>query len=91
MTGATADVAGTVIAIVARQARLDAGEVRPEASLKELGLDSLGLVEVIFAIEEAFDIAIPFNANAPQDSAFDTSTIAAVIGVVESLVVGQDA
>ena len=36
-------------------------------TLDDLGIDSLGLVESIFAIEEAFDISVPFNANEPDE------------------------
>ncbi len=79
-------VADRVVGIIARQARVAPEAVRLEASLQELGLDSLGLVEAIFAIEEALDIQIPFNANAPEASPFDTSTIAAIIDAVEALV-----
>ena len=78
-----------VIAIVAEQAILDVGDVSLEASLEDLGIDSLGLVESIFAIEEAFDIAIPFNANDPSDSEFDVSSVAAVVAAVEKLVADQ--
>ena len=84
-------VADRVIGIIARQARVAPQAVRLEASLPELGLDSLSLVEAIFAIEETFDIQIPFNANAPDASPFYTSTVAAVIGAVEALVAGQPA
>jgi acyl carrier protein len=36
------------------------GEVRPEASiLDDLGADSLDVVELVMAIEEAFDIEVP--------------------------------
>ena len=34
--------------------------------VEALGLDSLGLVEAIFALEEAFGISVPFNANEPD-------------------------
>jgi acyl carrier protein len=85
------DVSGKVIAILAQQAMIESGAVRMDASLQELGLDSLGLVESIFAIEEAFDIAIPFNANAPEASPFDTSTVAAVVGAVATLVAAKPA
>ncbi|MCC6305825.1 MAG: acyl carrier protein [Rhodobacteraceae bacterium] len=79
-----------VIAIIAEQAVLDAADVRPEATLEDLGIDSLGLVEAIFAIEEAFDIAVPFNANEPAASAaFDISTVAAIIAAVERLCAEQ--
>ncbi len=36
---------------------------------------ALGLVESIFAIEEAFDIEVPFNANEPEKSEFDISSV----------------
>ena len=84
-------VADRVIGIVARQARVAPDAVRLKASMTDLGLDSLGLVEAIFAIEEAFDIQIPFNANEPDASSFDTSTVAAVIGAVEALVAAKPA
>ena len=56
-------VAETVLRIVAAQARVPVAAVRLEATPQDLGLDSLGLVEVVFAIEEAFDITVPFNSN----------------------------
>jgi acyl carrier protein len=43
-------------------------------------------VESIFAIEEDFDISVPFNANDPGSGAFDISSVAAVIAAVEGLV-----
>lgn len=75
-----------VIAILAEQAVMDVSDIRLEDSLEDLGLDSLGLVESIFAIEEAFDISVPFNANAPDRSGFDISSVAAIIAAVEGLV-----
>lgn len=84
-----ADVARKVIEIIAEQAVLDVGDVTPEATLEELGIDSLGLVEAIFAIEEAFDIQVPFNANNPEESTFDISSVAAIVRAVEGLVADQ--
>ncbi|HBS50487.1 MAG TPA: phosphopantetheine-binding protein [Rhodobacteraceae bacterium] len=75
-----------VIAIIAEQAVLEPSDVRMDSTLEKLGIDSLGLVESIFAIEEAFDINIPFNANAPEESDFDISNVAAVVAGVEKLV-----
>ena len=78
-----------VIRIIAHQAVLDVADVTPEATLADLGIDSLGLVEAIFAIEESFDISVPFNANDPQGGAFDISTVASVIAAVEGLVAAK--
>lgn len=84
------DVQDKVIAIIAEQALLDPSDVRPEMTLEELGIDSLALVESIFAIEEAFDISVPFNANDPKASAFDISTVASIAAAVAGLVQRRD-
>jgi acyl carrier protein len=78
-----------VVAILAEQAVLDPGEVRMDATLQDLGIDSLGLVEAIFGIEEAFDVQVPFNANDPKQSEFDISTVATMVRAVESLIAAQ--
>lgn len=80
-----------IIAIIAEQAVLDPSDVKLDATLEDLGIDSLGLVESIFAIEEAFDISVPFNANDPQDSGFDISSVAAIVSAVQGLVAQQAA
>lgn len=46
--------------IVAEQLGVDEGEVTPSASfVDDLGADSLDVVELVMAFEEAFDIEIP--------------------------------
>lgn len=74
-----------IVAILAEQALLDPSEVSVDSRLDALGLDSLGLVEAIFAIEETFDIQVPFNANTPDTPAFDLTSVATVIAAVEGL------
>ncbi|MGS4945709.1 acyl carrier protein [Meridianimarinicoccus sp. RP-17] len=83
------DVKQRVIRIIAEQAVMDETEVTPDKTLADLGIDSLGLVESIFAIEEEFDIQVPFNANKPEDSEFDISSVAAIVAAVETLVAQQ--
>ena len=78
-----------VIRIIAEQAVLDPSEVHPEMTLAELGVDSLGMVEAIFAIEETFDVSVPFNANEPSASDFDISSVASVIAGVERLIAAK--
>jgi acyl carrier protein len=87
----TETVRDRVIAIIAEQAVLDVADVHDGATLASLGIDSLGLVESIFAIEEAFDISVPFNANDPGQSEFDISSVAAIVAAVERLVADQKA
>ncbi|MDR0809368.1 MAG: acyl carrier protein [Gemmobacter sp.] len=89
--GSGASIEDRVIAILAAQLRRAPSEIgildRPE----DLGLDSLGLVESIFAIEEAFDISVPFNANEPGRPEFDISSVGAIVAAVERLVARQAA
>ncbi|MBD3624511.1 MAG: acyl carrier protein [Rhodobacteraceae bacterium] len=75
-----------VIAIIAEQALIEPQEVSPEATLEDLGIDSLGLVEAVFAIEETFDVSVPFNANEPAQSEFDISNVRSMVKAVEELV-----
>lgn len=74
-----------VIEIIAEQAVLEPSDISMDSTLEDLGIDSLGLVESIFAIEEAFDISIPFNANEPEKSDFDISSVATIIAGIEKL------
>jgi acyl carrier protein len=83
------DIRDKVIAIIAAQAVLDVADVRMDSTLESLGIDSLGLVESIFAIEEAFDISVPFNANDPSQGDFDISSVASIVAAVEALVAAQ--
>ena len=85
----SASVKDRVIEIVAEQAVMEVGDISLDASLEDLGIDSLGLVESIFAIEEAFDITVPFNANNPSESEFDVSSVASIVDAVEKLVAAQ--
>ena len=78
-----------VIEIIAEQAVLEPQDVSLDSSLESLGIDSLGLVESIFAIEEAFDITVPFNANNPTESDFDISTVASVVAGIKRLKAAQ--
>lgn len=78
-----------IIEIIAEQALLDVDDVSLESTLEELGVDSMALVECIFAIEEAFDISIPFNANNPAESEFDITSVGSIVQAVNSLISNQ--
>ena len=49
--------------------------LQPSASLRELGIDSFSLIELIFLAEEEFKIRIPLDLNMP-------STVDEVIDVI---------
>lgn len=83
------EIRDRVIEIIAEQAVLEPSDISMDQSLDDLGIDSMGLVEAIFSIEESFDIQVPFNANEPDKSEFDISSVAAIVGAVRGLVKAQ--
>lgn len=83
------NVQDTVIRIIAEQAMIDPSDVALSDTMQDLGIDSLALVECIFALEEAFEIEVPFNANEPENSDFDISSVASVLEGVRRLIAQQ--
>ena len=76
----TTDVAGKVISIIAAVKRIPAESVRPEATLAELGLDSLDKINVLFELESAFDVDIP------DEDARNISTVGEIISKLQAVV-----
>ncbi len=86
----TQAVQDKIVEIIAEQAVLDPSEVSVDMTIEELGLDSLGLVEAVFAIEENFEINVPFNANDPAASEFDITSVKSMIDAVNDLIKAQN-
>lgn len=82
----TAQIEADVIAILARQLLLSPADIAPDATIEALGLDSLGKAEAIFALEERFDISVPFNANEPDRPDFDFTSVASIVRGVQELI-----
>lgn len=47
---------------------VDAATIRPESTLESLGLDSLALMEFVFAMEDRFDVRIPEDKLDPRQA-----------------------
>ena len=75
-----------VLEILANHAQLDSEDVNMSSSLDSLGIDSVGAVEIIFAIEEEFDINIPYNANGAPSKRLDFSNVLSIVELVSELV-----
>lgn len=80
------EVADRIRQIIAEQALVEPEVIKPETTPEDLGLDSLALVEVVFGIEEAFDISVPYNANDPSETDFDISNFEAIVAGVKRLI-----
>lgn len=83
------DIQAQVIAIIAEQALMEPSDIQLTDTPADLGIDSMGLVESIFAIEETFDVTVPFNANEPSESDFDISSVTTIIKAVQGLVAAK--
>ena len=46
-------------AILMKDYKLDAAQLTPDAPLEALGIDSLGVADLLFNIEDAFGISLP--------------------------------
>lgn len=64
--------------IIAKQAKIDIATIKPESTLKELGVASLDAIEVIFDLEEHFDIQLP-----NEDADFDNGTVGQLVAAIE--------
>lgn len=62
-----------------RDYKLDASALTLDARLDDLGVDSLGMTELLFNIEDEFAIAVP-------DEPVELSTFGAVVNYIDQLV-----
>ena len=76
-----------VMDIIATKGMVARDTLSPEKKLSDLNISSLDVVEIVFALEDKFDIQIPFNANASADSGqkIEFSTVGEVVTAVEKL------
>jgi acyl carrier protein len=52
-----------VRAIIAKSLNIPVERLTPDSRLDELGAESLDVIEIVFALEEKFDITIPLKAD----------------------------
>jgi len=80
-------------AILARDYPLQPAQLTPDAPLESLGIDSLGVAELLFNVEDAFGIALPAQPVALQTvgdvARFIDSLIAARAGAAAGQAQGQ--
>jgi acyl carrier protein len=75
--------------IVAKQAKVDASTLKRETELSQLDLQSIDIVELVFAIEEKFDIEIPYAPGEQNTAGISFKTIGDIIAAVDKLVAEQ--
>ena len=80
-----------VFEIIAKQAKVDMATIKPESTLKDLGIASLEAIELIFDIEEHFDITFPDQQGANFDSDTAQSLVDAVQKAQDEKAAGEGA
>ena len=78
-----------VIKILSKYGNLDESQIESKSSLDSLGIDSVAMVEIIFEIEEEFEITIPYNANQASRESFEFSHVSSIISLVNNLIENQ--
>ena len=71
--------------LIAEQMGLKSDELSLESNFEELNIDSVGLVELVFSIEEYFEINIPFEELEEHELKEKFSSVQSLIDVVTGL------
>jgi acyl carrier protein len=74
----------TIFDIISKESGIDRAKITPEATLKDLDIQSLDAVQILFEIEDHFKITMP-----DRDPNFDTESVKGLIDTVEKLVAEQ--
>ena len=70
--------------IIAKEARIDRGTLTLETKLEDVKIESLDMVQILFGIEDAFDVYVP-----QDDQSFKLSTLKDVVDGVKRLVAAK--
>ena len=77
------EVTADTMAIIAKRLPADRHDLSMTDRLEDLGIDSFSAVEMIFDLEEKFDVQISFNAN---ENMTGLVTVGDVVAAIKKLV-----
>ncbi|MBS9721898.1 acyl carrier protein [Tianweitania sp. BSSL-BM11] len=72
-------LADDIIAKIERHGELEPGSVTPESELSSLGIHSLELTEIIFDIEDEYDIHVEMNTAEAWNNLRNVGDIVAAV------------
>jgi acyl carrier protein len=70
----------TIFDIISKEAGIDIGKITLDSTLKELEIQSLDAVQIIFEIEDQYKITLP-----DRDPNFDTESVRGLVEAVDKL------
>ena len=68
-----------ISSILVESFHVDAAALTTETALDQLGLDSLALMEFVFAVEDRFDVRIPEDRLDPRQAGVTLAQLATLI------------
>jgi acyl carrier protein len=80
-----------ISAVLVEQFKVDSSAVGPQVALDQLGLDSLALMEFVFAVEDRFDVRIPESRLDPRQAGVTLEQLALLIDEAVAVRPGSDA
>ena len=78
------DILYEVRQVISKQAHIPIEQLTADTKLADVGIESLDVIEVVFALEEKFNVSLPFNAN--ESSADEFETIGKVAEALKKIV-----
>ncbi len=73
-----------ILEIIQKQALDATTKITRESKIEDVGIDSYGLIEIVFELEDQLEIDIPYNAN---DATFgDAETVGDLLDKVVALI-----
>ncbi len=84
------DISSAITEILAKHSEISGEMIVMDTRLDSVGVDSLKMVEIIFDLEERFDISIPDSSFAGMDNR-QMQTVGDVARVVRQLIAEQSA
>ena len=74
----------TIFTIISKEAGIDPGKISLDSTLKDLEIQSLDAVQIIFELEDHYKITLP-----DRDPNFDTESVRGLVEAVERLLAEQ--
>ena len=74
-----------VLELVGEQVGIDPQEIFLSSKLEDLSLDSVAIVELVFSLEEKFEISIPFEGLDESELKRNFHTVSSIIDHLKDL------
>jgi len=82
----TQSVADTMFDIIAKESGIERSKISMGSTLKDLEIQSLDAVQILFELEDHFNITMP-----DRDPDFDTESVKGLVETVQKLLAQQQA